>query len=362
MANFINNNISIIGMSASVPKNKSNVEDFATIFGEEAVNQFIKSTGIKSIHRANEKQTAGDLAYEAANNLLGKLNIDKTKIGILVFVTQSPDYRRPATACVLQHRLGLPQECASMDVGLGCSGFLYGQQMIMSLLETSEVEYGLLLLGETASKLVNPNDKSIAMMYGDAGVAILYGRSKSEDIKTSLYTDGSRFKSIVLPAGGFRDFNPPCEEYLCSDGIKRSKYDIHMDGISVFIFSTTDVPKSIVNYFDNTKTSADDYDFVVLHQANQFIVNQIAKKIKVKKEKLLCSLDKFGNTGGMSIPLTICNYFGNNAQGIKHILASGFGIGLSWGITSFYLDTSRVLPILETDEYFSEGIIEVDNM
>lgn len=350
-------NISIAGIATSVPKNKKTEVDFVRVFGEDVVKKFIKSTGIKSVHQAIENQTASDLAYIAANNLLNSFNIDRGKIGTLLFVTQSPDYRRPASAYVLQNRLGLSIECDAFDVGLGCSGFLYGQQIIQSMMVTNNAQYGLLLLGETASKLVNPLDKSIAMMYGDAGAAVLYERTMGAKQTTLLESDGYRFKSIILPAGGFRDMNPTNEVYTCSDGIRRSKYDIYMDGVSVFSFSTSDVPKAILKYLKKNQLESSDFDYVVLHQANQFIVNQIGRKIQVSKNQMLMSLDEYGNTGGISIPLTLSKYFGNNNQGVKRILASGFGIGLSWGVTNFYLDTSLVLPIVETDDYYKEGKI-----
>lgn len=358
MANFIVDNISVVGMAAAVPKNKFKKDDFVKQFGEDATTKFIKSTGIKCIHRAGPKQTASDLAYEAANNLLHNIDVEKNKIGILVFVTQSPDYRRPATACVLQKRLELPVNCAALDVGLGCSSFVYGQQVLTSMLDNSNSEYGLLLLGETASKLVNPNDKSIAMMYGDAGAAILYKKNGEGTINTTLYTDGYRFKSIILPAGGFRDMKPSREEYLCSDGIKRTKYDIYMDGVSVFTFSTSDVPKSILEYFEKTNTAADSYDHILLHQANQFIIKQISRRIGAAQEQVLISLDRYGNTGGISIPLTICELSAMITIWKERILlAAGFGIGLSWGITSFEIDPKNILSVLETDSYYKDGII-----
>lgn len=360
MEEFSVSNISIMGISTCVPKNKAGIKEFEEQFGKENVLKFVKSTGIQSVHRALPEQTAGDLAYLAAQNLFKQLSVNKEDIGILVFVTQSPDYRRPATACILQNRLELPIQCAAFDVGLGCSGFVYGQQILTSLLQCSNAKLGLLLIGETASKLVNPHDKSIAMMYGDAGAAILYQKENGEKISTQLYTDGYRFKSIILPAGGFREMNPSHEEYLCRDGIKRSKYDIYMDGISVFTFSTSDVPRSIVKFLDDNNFIVKDFDKVILHQANNFIIKQIARRIKATSEQIHISLDRYGNTGGISIPLTLCDLYGASDEGDKKkILASGFGIGLSWGVTTFYVKPKNIFPIIESDECYLEGIINL---
>lgn len=354
-------NIEIAGMAAVVPDNLFAKKEFCEEFDIEAVEKFIKSTGIHSVYRALEKQTAGDLGYEAANHLLDSLKVERSKIGIMLFVTQSPDYRRPATACVLQKRLGLPISCAAMDIGLGCSGFIYGHHTMEALLQLSDSDYGLLILGETASKLVNPRDKSIAMMYGDAGAAVLYKKCKGAKGYTLLKSDGTRFKDIILPAGGFRDMYPKRETVLCSDGIERTKYDIHMDGISVFSFSTTDVPETINEYLEKTETAIQDYDLVLLHQANRFIIQQIGRKIKAPLSKVPISLDRYGNTGGISIPLTICDY--KEEQRPKKekmkILASGFGIGLSWGVTSFEIFQSSIFEIKKTKNYYAEGVISL---
>lgn len=358
MSYFEINDIKIEAVSCAVPDNRVTVQSFESVFGMEACKKFTESTGIQEMYKALPEQTAGDLAYAAAENLFEKIETDRRKIGALVFVTQSPDYRRPATACVLQKRLSLPLGCAAMDIGLGCSGFVYGLQTAASLMATSDMEYALILIGETASKLVNPLDKSIVMMYGDAGAAILLKREEGAKLKTLLKSDGNRFQSIVLPAGGFRDMNPSHDTFVCSDGIERSLYDIFMDGTSVFSFSITDIPETVKEYLSRTETEIGDYDYLAFHQANQFILKQITRRLKAPKEKVLISLDRFGNTGGMSIPLTLCDHFGSKEEGKKKILMSGFGIGLSWGVTSAVLDTNNIFPVIRTKDYYAEGKFE----
>ncbi len=358
MACFVNKGIKIVGLTTAVPDNLIPVESFIDRFGEDAVQRFTEGTGIHSIYNALPDQTASDLAYSAAEELFNKEDVDKEKIGVMVFVTQSPDYRRPSSACVLQKRLGLSMDCACVEVELGCSGFVYGLQTAMSMMATSETEYGLVLIGETASKLVDPMDKSIVMMYGDAGAAALLKKGGEEVITTLLKSDGGRYKAIVLPAGGFRDMNPGHEHFVCSDGIERSLYDIFMDGTSVFSFSITDVPQTIKEYYEKTGTVADDYDVIVLHQANQYILKQVIKRIKAPKDKVPISIDRFGNTGGISIPLTLCDTFGIEKAGPVKALMCGFGIGLSWGVTSATIDTEKVYPIIRTDLCYTEGRFE----
>ena len=357
MAFLYSNGIGVAGIACAVPDNEVTVESFSSVFGEEIPAKFTAATGIRAMYKALPEQTAGDLAFAAAEELFRNIPVEKEKIGALLFVTQSPDYRRPATACVLQHRLGLSMDCAAMDIGLGCSGFVYGLQTAMSMMEHSDMVYVLLLMGEKASKLVDPKDRSIVMMYGDAGAAILLERQENEKCVTLLRTDGGRFKTIILPAGGFRDMNPPYEKFMCNDGIERSLYDIYMEGTSVFSFSISDVPEAIRDYFAHTNTGAEDYDLFVFHQANQFILRQLSKKMHVPAEKVPISLDRYGNSGGISAPLTLCDRYGGKKEGVKRMLAAGFGIGLSWGVTSLNIDTEKLFPVIRTSDWYREGKI-----
>lgn len=363
MVYFYNDNtIDIKGIMCAVPKNKVYVKDFEKEFGKDIVERFIKNTGINKLHRTLDMQTASDLGYEAAEKLIKNLNIPKKDIGLLIFITQSPDYRKPATACILQKRLNLSLECAAFDINLGCSAFVYGNEIIQSLLKNCDKKYGLLIISETSSKLAAPNDTATAMMFGDAGAAIVYERRdkniRQQSNPALLMTDGNRFKSIIVPAGGFRDMHPQSEYYIASDGKKHSKYYSFMDGVGVFTFAVTDVVESIKIFLSKYHKKIEDYDYVLLHQANNLIIKQIAHKLLIPKNKLLYSLREYGNTSGVSIPLTIANVLGNKNEGEKNILAVGYGIGLSWGVTDLFINTDNIFNIIETDKYYDEGIIK----
>ena len=357
MAYLKSKGIGIAGIACAVPDNPVTVESFKPVFGEEIPEKFTAGTGIRSMYKALPEQTASDLAYAAAEELLSHLPLEREKIGLMLLVTQSPDYRRPSSASVLHKRLALSMDCAAMEINLGCSGFVYGLQTAMSMMEQSDSEYGLLMIAETASKLVDPMDKSIVMMYGDAGAAVLLERQAQAETRTLLRSDGNRYRAIILPAGGFRDMNPPRERFKCNDGIERTLYDIYMEGTSVFSFSISDVPKALKDYLEHTQTSTDDYDVFLFHQANQFIIKQLTKKLKLPLDKVPISLDRYGNTGGISIPLTLCDRYGEADEGHVRALMSGFGIGLSWGVTSATLDTARIYPIIKTRDYYVEGRI-----
>ena len=350
MSVFKSSGIGIAGIACAVPKNNVPVDSFNSVFGEEVTSKFSVSTGIKATYKALPNQTASDLAVAAAEELFSQIAVDKSEIGAMFLVTQSPDYRRPSSASIVQLRLGLPIDCSCMEINLGCSGFVYGLQTSMSMMMCSDYKYGLLLMGETATKLVDPLDKSIVMMYGDGGAAILLERREGETTTALLRSDGSRYKAIVLPAGGFRDMNPGHERFMCSDGIERSLYDIFMDGTSI-----SDVPDAIADYLRITGTTVADYNAFVFHQENQFIIKQLIRKMKLPKDQVPLSLDRYGNTGGISIPLTLCDAYGGKTGNKIKALVCGFGIGLSWGVTSVNLNSDCIYPIIVTDDCYKEG-------
>jgi len=355
MSFFKSKGVSVAGIVTAIPKNKIPTDSFIGEFGEEAIEAFKNNTKIETTYRVLPDQTASDLGYAASKCLIEKLGVDKEAIGAIIFVSQAPDYRKPATACVLQYRLGLSMDCAAYDVNMGCSGFIYGHQIMQSFMMHSDCKYGLLIVAESATKILNMHDQGTAMLFGDAGSAILYENGTDEECATLLKTDGSRFKSLIVPAGGFRDLNPEISTYIDPDGKERSKFTNYMDGMGVFAFSITEVPIAMKEYLQRTNHVANDFDYVFLHQANYMILKQIARRIKADIAKVPISLDRYGNTGGVTIPLGICDMLGNVSDGKVNILASGFGIGLSLGVTSFVIDAAKVFPIIETDEVFTEG-------
>lgn len=355
---FTYKDIKIAGVAVAVPKQRVDVKEFNDRFGAEAVEKFSGKTGILEYRKTVEHQTASDLGFVAAEKILTDQNIDRSSIGALIFVTQSADYRRPATACVLHKRLGLSKECAAFDVTLGCSATAYGLQVACSMLANSDMERCLLIMAETVSKLVHPMDRAMTMMFGDAGAAMLLERSQAADpIHLLLRTDGSGYRSIIAPAGGFRNYETTKEAFVWPDGNTRTLYNSSMNGADVFAFGITDVPRTIKDFLLKTETTVDDYDCYAMHQANRHILTQIAKKIKIPLEKMPFSLDRYGNTSAASPSLTLCDAYAGKTGLKLRTLFCGFGVGLSWGVASATVDSDILFPIIETDEIFEEGII-----
>lgn len=355
---FTYSNIRITGMSCAVPKMTVQTEHFKELFGEEEVDKFMLMTGVRQTRRTSEYQTASDLGYTAAEALLNHKKIDRKEIGALVFGTSSPDYRRPASAFVIQKRLGLSVETAVFDIGLGCSSMIYGLQVTASMMNSSDISKALLIVGDTAGKTTNPEDRASIMLVGEASVAVLLEKTPGSDPMISLVrSDGTGYRYLIVPGGGYRNLNASPEVLVCNDGNKRSLHNSFMQGTSVFTFTISDVPKLIRDYWELTHTTVDDYDCYAFHQANLYILRQIAKKLKIPAEKMPISLDRFGNTSGASQVVTLCNTYGRTKNQKIRTLLCGFGVGLSWGATSALLNTSDILPILEDDSVFEEGVI-----
>ncbi len=356
---FTFKNIKISAIAAAVPKQKVSVDSFVDKFGEEHVQKFKNGTGVREYRKTLEHQTASDLAYAAAEQIMERKNINRDEIGVLVFCSLSPDYTRPSTACVLHKRLRLKKDCAALDINMGCSAFVYGLTTCCSILSSSNTQKALLLVGETSSKVTNPNDSSTIMLMGDGGSALLLEKSNDEEqISCLLKTDGTGYQSIIAPAGGARNYMPSRDDILWPDGNMRNLYNVHMQGDNVFSFTISDVPRAVKEFMQKTSTTIDYYDCFALHQANRFILDMLCKKIKADKVKMPICLDRYGNTSSSSIPLAICDKYGClNTTDDVNFLMIGFGVGLSWGVCSAKLNVTDIYPIIETNEIFEEGII-----
>lgn len=333
MSFFQFNNITIKGIGTCVPKN---IENISEILEKNESEVFTKNTGIVQRHIADETICASDLCFQAAEDIIEKLNWNKDEIDVLIFVSQTPDYKLPATSNILQNRLGLSKKCYCLDISLGCSGYIYGLSLICSLLQNSSFNKGLLLVGDTISKLTSIHDKSIYPLFGDAGTAtaLEFDANVNEAISFVTGTDGSGEDAIKITHGGTRNlFDETSLKYQNFDlnnSNKRKNTDLYLNGVDVFNFAIKTVPKTINELLENLNLTTEDIDCFVLHQANLFMNETIKKRLKIPSEKLIYSIKDFGNTNGASIPLTLCINFLDEVK-IPNIVLCGFGVGLSWG-------------------------------
>ncbi len=356
-------NIRIAGITGCVPTHIVNNRENARRLGDKTVDRIIDQTGVEQMHKTLPEQTAGDLGYIAADRLFNQLNIEKKDVGAIIMITGSPDYIFPGTSYVLHKRLNMPEDCMCMDINLQCSGFVYGMHVASSLLQTMRHKYLLLVVAEAfknddVMQRKKP-DNSLAVLSGDAGTAILLERKEGAgNVNTDLYSCGEDYR-LMIRMGMARGYGIPKEITEWSDGKERSIYDPFMDGMNTFAFSTRKVPNAIKSFLEAQGTSKDDYDLLVLHQANKLIVDRIIKILGWDKNKAPLSISKYGNTSCASIPVTLIDYFENNPdKSKKKIIACGFGSGCSWGVVSFEIESEKVFPMIVSDEYFEEGIIK----
>lgn len=339
------NNVEIKGIACAVPDRIVKSEEYNEIFGEENVKKFVNMTGVKTRHIASDEQCASDFCYTAAKKLLDKLNWDPLSIDALIFISQTPDYAVPATACVLQHRLGLSEDCIAFDVNLGCSAYVYGLWLTASMISSQSLNRVLLLVGDTSNYGINQNDSATAMIFGDGGTATALEKTEGKSMKYFLKTKGSNYKTIIVPAGHARS--------RCKTNTEASEYELSMNGTEVFTFTITDVPRTIKEFITKFNIDKNDVDMYVFHQANLFILKHLAKKLNIPMDKIPISIDRFGNTSGESIPLTLVDALGKEeSQGRIKLLLCGFGVGLSWGGIYLEIDKSICLPMIYTNEYF----------
>ncbi len=351
MALLHNKCVAIKGVSACVPRHTvRNIDN--PYFSPNDINAFIGNVGVEELRVSGEDICTSDLCVAAARQLMEELGTDKNDIGILVFVSQSPDYYfLPNTACIIQDRLQLNKETLAFDVPLGCSGYVYGLNLIASYLSSGQIKKGLLLVGDTASKIPYPKDKSSGMLFGDAGAAtLLEYDEKSEGLYFHMATDGAGHKAIIVPEGGFRNrfSERSLMEYTNEEGLVRSPNSLHLDGFDVFSFGISEAPKTCKKLMEHLAINNDNVDYAVFHQANKMMNEKIRKKLSLPENKVPYSLKHFGNTSSASIPLTMVTQMKTGLQQKSNrLLLCGFGVGLSWGTAYTVCDPIVVPELIE---------------
>jgi len=336
--------VRVAGISTAVPKKEISNWDYDLISIDER-KLLIQTTGVEKKRIVENGTTTSDLCFAAAEKLISELGWKKNEIEIVIFLSQSRDYFIPSTSTILQDRLGLSKNCITFDVGLGCSGFVYGMSVISGMMSASKLKKGLLMTGDISSVNCSKEDKSSYPLFGDAGAVTAVELDESAGpFYFNLKSDGAGYKSIIIPGGGMR--NPATEESLqlkkLDEGITRSAIHLQLNGMDIFNFSVTQVPASVNEYFDFTKTAAKDFDYFIMHQANLLMNETIRKKLKFESGKVPYSLSKFGNTSSASVPVTLVSQLRKELQSQSlNFLIAGFGVGLSWGVMN--LNTDKII-------------------
>jgi len=327
--------IGIKGIEYYLPESVLTNDELANIYSDWSADKIFNKTGIKSRHIVKSDETASDLAINASIKLFDAGIISPEEIDFLILATQTPDYLLPPTACIIQDKLGLPKTVGAFDFNLGCSAYIYGLALAKSLIQSNIAKNILLLMAETYTKHIHPFDKSVRTIFGDGAAATIVGWGGSKILDFDLGTDGSGFDKLIIPAGG--SVLPKSTETSIEyekDGYIRSDDNIFMDGAEIFNFTIDVVPKTVKKVLNSQRMSLDEIDLFVFHQANEFILNFLRKKIKIPKEKFYVDMEDVGNTVSASIPIALkrAELEGRICKGDKVMLV-GFGVGLSWGST-----------------------------
>ncbi len=346
--------VRIAGIAAGVPKlvysNLTLSAEKGEISGNYTPEAFVELTGVQE-RRWSETLCTSDLCYAAAEQLIADLGWEKSDIGALFFVSQTADYVLPATACILQHRLGLSTECYAADIALGCSGWVYGLSSALSLMNTGSIRKVLLLAGDAKKRAPQPSDP----LFGSAGTvtALEYTEEEGASFKFHFGTDGSGYDAILMPDGGSRNQVKP-ETFIPEDyeGKPMHRMQTHMKGMDVFSFGITTAPKTVKKLGEHFGFDYLSYDYFLFHQANLKMNAMIAKKLKLPQEKVPMCMRHFGNTSSASIPLTLVTQLKGKVEDTPtKFLCCGFGVGLSWGTVAF-----------ETEKLVISGLVEVDEL
>ncbi len=336
MAKAVMKGMAVRGVMACVPTREIDNEAEYPWFDAAALRKIPATIGIKSRRQVDPDTCTSDLCFAAANALLRKLDWDPLSVDGLILVTTTPDYVMPATSCILQHRLGLADQCAAFDVALACSAYVYGVWLSNALLASGACRRILLLNGETPSRMVDPRDRTTALLFGDAGsaTALETADDLTNEAHYIMMTDGSGAADLMVPGGMFRNRFPN----------EPAQYCLHMDGGHIFDFTRNRVPSLIADLLALSGKTPKDYAYFIFHQANQYLIKFLASKAGISLTQVPLSMAQFGNTGGTSIPLTLATAGPPAVESDAYnVMLLGFGAGLSWGGVSLRLPRDCVL-------------------
>lgn len=349
--------VSIAALRVAVPKNEIRLEDEGEFYGGslKKIARLRATLGMDRRRICPPDVTASDLCASAARRLLADYPQWRQKIDALIFISQSPDWAQPATACELQNRLGLPCSCAAFDVNQGCTGYIYGLWLASTII-TAGAEAVLLLVGDANSRGRDVRNRVIAPVFGDGGSATLLCKKPGAPVMhLGFGTDGSGFETIIVPGGQSRiplSRSPRENEDLIADftdtaGNPWQMIDTYMDGGAVFNFTMDVVPEHVGQALRHADLEVKDIDWLILHQANKHIVDTLAEKIGVPLEKTPdASFGKYGNLASASIPAALCDAFcGLHDPGLT--LMCGYGIGLAWGSCICRLEDLDCAPVMD---------------
>ena len=320
--------IIIAGTGSYVPSKIVTNDDIAKIV-DTSDEWIYERSGIRRRH-FSENESASDMAVKAAKNAIEDAGINVQDIDLVIVTTVTPDMMFPSTACLLQAKLGIRNNIPCFDLEAACTGFVYGRDVATSMMQSGKYKNALVVSTERLSPILNWEDRTTCFLFGDgSGAAILsYGVNEGEGIIGNvLGADGSSTAVLKLPAGGSL---LPTSAQTVADKL----HYIQMNGKEVFKNAVRIMEEKAVDVLDMCDVSPDEISLLIPHQANIRIIETVAKRIKIPREKVYVNIEEYGNTSSASIPIALNEAL--KAGRIKsgdYILLVAFGAGLTWGAT-----------------------------
>ena len=339
----------IAAIASHLPERVLHNDELAQLYRGWTSAKIHSKTGIRSRRVAAEGETAGDLAFHAASRLFSEYGIARETVDFLILCTQGSDYFLPTTACLLQHRLGLRKSVGALDVNLGCSGFVYCLALANGLIASGAASRVLILTADTYSRFIHPGDKSVRTLFGDGATATVIDSvddGGAPDVQLSSIgpfvfgTDGAGAGSLIVATGGMRESRSETSAVVAVDASEntRSRDDLFMDGAAVMAFTLSEVPAACAQLAARSGIGLHEFDLVVFHQANRYLLETLRRKIGFAPERFVIDLEDTGNTVSSSIPMALAPYLGVAAgAGIRRVLLAGFGVGYSWAAAVVHL-------------------------
>ncbi len=317
-------NSKIIGYGKYLPEDIVTNDNLAEII--DTSDEWIQQrTGIKERHFS--KVNTSELCFKCSENVLSSANVNPEEIDLIIVATFTPDYLTPSVACIVQQKLGATN-AACFDINVACSGFVFALSVADKYIKSGTYKKALVVGGEVISKTLNFNDRSTAVIFGDGAGGVLLEASEEdcgiigESLKSQGDTKSLRGKYIKV------------KNMLHDEEVDESENYLYMDGREVLNFVNSNVVKNIKDVLEQTNTSLDEISYVVPHQANDRLLDVIAKKLKYDREKIFSNIAKVGNTSAASVPIALADMFESGLIKLnskEKIVLTGFGSGLAYG-------------------------------
>ena len=302
------------------------LSDYRSLFGDE-VDKIMKTTGLESIGLFGEETNAEVEGIRAAQRLLETEAMNAKAIDAVVFVSQTPSRRYPYGATAIQSALEMSTRTLCFDFPNGCAGYIQGLFQAALLIQSGLCRRVLVIAAECGSRLVDPNDRSLRMLFGDAATASLVEFKETESMTFALWNDGSGIPAL------HQNISSGAKEYM------------HMDGMEIFQFSITQVPACLENICNSVRIPLQQIPLFAMHQPNAFIINYLRKKLGLTEQQMPVGFNGIGNTGPASIPCLLSSLYGEDASTLTQAILCGFGIGLSVAACYLSLQNTSIAPV-----------------